>query len=55
MGKWTGQKLTPTEAPKKYLEIKEVPEGCEKVLLDYEERLICEAAQRVVESMEVGR
>lgn len=55
LGEWTSQKLTPTEALKKYLEIKEVPEECEKVLLDYGERLIWEAAQRVEENMEVGR
>ena len=55
MGEWTSQKLTPTEAPKKYLETKNEYEECEKVLLDYGERLILEAEQRVVENMKVGR
>jgi hypothetical protein len=46
----------PTEAPKKYLEHKNMPEECEKVLLDCGERLIWGGvAQRVVENMKVGR
>jgi len=55
LGEWTSQKLTSSEALKKYLETKNVPEGRKEVLLDYGERLIWEAEQRVGENMEVGR
>jgi hypothetical protein len=55
LGEWVSQKLAPTEALKKYLETKSVPEERKKVLLDYGERLIWKAAQRVEENMEVSR
>jgi exonuclease SbcD len=54
LGEWTSQKLTPTEALKKYLETKKVPEERQKVLLDYGERLMWEAEQRAGENMKVG-
>jgi exonuclease SbcD len=54
LGEWTSQKLTTTEALKKYLETKKVPEERQKVLLDYGERLIWEAEQRAGENMKVG-
>jgi len=55
LGEWTSQKLIPTEALKKYLETKKVPEERQEVLLEYGERLIWEAEQRVGENMEVRR
>ena len=55
LGEWTSQKLTPTEALKKYLKTKKVPEERQTVLLEYGERLIWEAEQRVGENMEVRR
>ncbi|MBN2462522.1 MAG: exonuclease SbcCD subunit D [Dehalococcoidia bacterium] len=51
---WTTQKLTPADALKKYLETKKVSDERQKILLEYGERLMWEAEQRVGESMEVG-
>jgi exonuclease SbcD len=55
LGQWTSQELTPVEALRKYLEMKKVPEDRKKVLLEYGERLVLEAEQKIGESVEVGR
>ena len=55
LGEWTSQKLAPFEALKRYLENKKVPDERQKVLLEYGEKLIWEAEQRIEESMEVGK
>ncbi len=54
LSEWTTQKLTPVDALKKYLETKKVSDERQKILLEYGERLMWEAEQRVGESMEVG-
>jgi len=54
LGDWTSQKLTPVEALKKYLETKKVLDERKRVLLEYGERLMWEAEQKVEENMEVG-
>jgi exonuclease SbcD len=46
-GEWTSQKLAPFEALKRYLETKKVPDERQKVLLEYGEKLIWEAEQRI--------
>ncbi len=55
LGQWTSQKLTPSEALRKYLEARKVTEERQKVLLEYGERLILEAEQEIGEKAEVGR
>ncbi len=55
LGEWMSQKMTPTEALKKYLETKKVPDERQKVLLEYGEKLMWENEQRVAGSMEGGR
>lgn len=55
LGEWTSQKLAPFEALKRYLETKKIPDERQKVLLEYGEKLILEAEQRIEESMEVGK
>ena len=47
LGEWTSQKLAPFEALKRYLETKKVPDERQKVLLEYGEKLIWEAEQRI--------
>jgi hypothetical protein len=56
LGEWTSQKLTPTEAQRKYLEHKNMPEECEKVLLDCGERMIWGIAKgsRKYEGWQIG-
>lgn len=54
LGDWTNQKLTPAEALQKYLETKKVSAERQKVLLEYGERLMWEAEQRIEENIEVG-
>ena len=55
LGEWMSQKMTPTEALKKYLETKKVSDERQKVLLEYGEKLMWESEQMVVESIEGGR
>jgi len=54
LGEWSSQELPPVEALKKYLETKKVSDERQKVLLEYGEKLMWEAEQRVGEGMEVG-
>lgn len=54
LGQWMSQELIPVEALRKYLEMKKVPEDRKKVLLEYGERLVLEAEQKIGESVEVG-
>ena len=55
LGEWMSQKMTPTEALKKYLETKKVSDERQKVLLAYGEKLMWENEQMVAGSMEGGK
>jgi exonuclease SbcD len=54
LGELTSQSLSPIEALKRYLETKKVSDERQKVLLEYGEKLIRRAEQRMEETVEAG-
>jgi exonuclease SbcD len=54
LGEVTSQSLSPVEALKRYLETKKVSDERQKVLLEYGEKLIRQAEQKVEEIVEAG-
>jgi exonuclease SbcD len=55
LGELSSQRLSPVEALKIYLETKKVRDERQKVLLEYGEKLIWQAEQRIEETLEVGK
>jgi exonuclease SbcD len=54
LGEVTSQSLSPVEALKRYLDTKKVSYERQKVLLEYGEKLIRQAGQRIEETVEAG-